>query len=181
MRQQFNLWDHERESLNLWKALSLGTTRPSQNEGLSEYQRRASRLWTSPFPTGGRRQGGGERGKLGRRDCIPYQTANRLPVSNQRLPEILDGQHPPGGSQLEASSREQTQGACTRLAGRSGSWGWDHGGDKVHRTRGECARQAPGCLSCLGRRRHKTQAQPTLRFCGVPENWNYTQCMACSI
>ena len=40
----------------------------------------------------------------------PYQTANRLPVSNQRLPEILDGRHPLGGSRLEASSREQTQG-----------------------------------------------------------------------
>ena len=39
---------------------------------------------------GGRRQGGGERGKLGPRDGIPNQTANRLPVSNQRLPEILD-------------------------------------------------------------------------------------------
>ena len=32
-----------------------------------------------------------ERGKLGPREDIPYQTANRLPVSNQRLPEILDG------------------------------------------------------------------------------------------
>ena len=32
-----------------------------------------------------------ERGKLLPRDSITYQTANRLPVSNQRLPEILDG------------------------------------------------------------------------------------------
>ena len=32
-----------------------------------------------------------ERGKLSPREGIPYQTASRLPVSNQRLPEILDG------------------------------------------------------------------------------------------
>ena len=36
--------------------------------------------------------------------------ANRLPASNQRLPEILDGWHPLGGSQLETSYPEQTQG-----------------------------------------------------------------------
>ena len=61
------------------------------------------------IPAGGRRQGGGERGKLSPRDSIPYQTANRLPVSNQRLPEILDGRHLPGGSQPETSSPEETQ------------------------------------------------------------------------
>ena len=48
-----------------------------------------------PSPAGGRRQEGGERGKLGPKDGLPYHTANRPPVSNQRLPEILDG-HPPG-------------------------------------------------------------------------------------
>ena len=37
--------------------------------------------------------------------------ANRLPVSNQRLPEILNGWHLPGGSQLESNSPKQTQGA----------------------------------------------------------------------
>ena len=46
-------------------------------------------------PAGGRGGGGcqlePERGKLGPREGIPYKTANRLPVSNQRLPEILDG------------------------------------------------------------------------------------------
>ena len=47
----------------------------------------------------------------------PHQTANRLPVSNQRPPEILDGWHLPGGSRLETSSPEQTQGTpdwCAR-------------------------------------------------------------------
>ena len=31
------------------------------------------------------------RGKRSPRDGIRYQTASRFPVSNQRLPEILDG------------------------------------------------------------------------------------------
>ena len=63
-----------------------------QNKRKTEQvQRRASRQWTGPSPARGRRHGGGERGKLGPRDSTPYQTANRLPVSNQRLPEILDG------------------------------------------------------------------------------------------
>ena len=85
----------------------------SQNKGTEQLQRRASQLQTSPSPDGGRRRGGGERGKLSPRDGVPYQIANRHPVSNQRLPEILDGRHPPGGSRLEACSREQIQGAHT--------------------------------------------------------------------
>ena len=47
--------------------------------------------------------------------------------------------------------------------------------DKTPCIRGECARQAPGFLSCLGWERHKMQAQRSLRFCGIPENWNCTQ------
>ena len=48
--------------------------------------------------------------------------------------------------------------------GTGGDWGWGHGGERAHCTRGEGAPQAPGCLSCLGRGRHKTQAQPSPRF-----------------
>ena len=53
--------------------------------------------------------------------------ANRLPASNQRLPEILDGRHPPGGSQLESSSPELTQGAPDRCVQklRLGPWRGD--------------------------------------------------------
>ena len=127
-----------------------------------------------PLEAGGRGQGGGKRGKPGPRDGIPHQTANRLPVSKQRLPEILDGWHPPRGSQLETSSPEHTQCMCT-------NWGWDRGGDKVHRTWGECACQAPGCLSCSGQGRHKRQAKPSLHFWGIPENWNGTQLWARSL
>ena len=62
-----------------------------------QFKRRASWQRTSPTAAGGRRQGGGERGELGPRDGVPYQTANRLPASNQRPPEILDGGHLPEG------------------------------------------------------------------------------------
>ena len=48
-------------------------------------------------------------------------------------------------------------------------------------TRGECARQAPGFLSCSSQGRHKTQAQLSPSFCGEPENWNHTPCRARSL
>ena len=57
--------------------------------------------------------------------------------------------------QPEISSPEETHGTLEMvcpLPARNSS-GWDQGGDKTHRTRGECAHQAPGCLGCsdLGR------------------------------
>ena len=45
------------------------------------------------------------------------------------------------------------------------NWGWDGEG----RSR---ACQAPGCLSCSDPERHKTQAELSLRLCGVPKNLN---------
>ena len=44
-----------------------------------------------PPEGGGRRQGGRGKGQTYPREGIPYQTANRLPVSNPRPPDILDG------------------------------------------------------------------------------------------
>ena len=91
----------ERQKITWQKALTghcCASPFAEQRKGW-EFQRRASQ------------QRGGKRGKFGPRDSIPYQTANRLPVSNQRLPEILDGWHPPGGLRLETSSPEPTQGA----------------------------------------------------------------------
>ena len=92
-----------------------------------------------PSPAGDWRLGGGERGRLSPKDCSPYHTANRPPVSNQRPPEILDGQHPLGGSRQDTGCRHPTR--------RGGDWGWGCRGQKVRRTWGECAPQAPGCLS----------------------------------
>ena len=49
---------------------------------------------------------------------------------------------------------------------------WDGGDDKSQpSTGGDCARQAPAHLSWAWDR-HKTQAQPSLCLCGVPENLN---------
>ena len=73
-----------------------------------------------PSPARGRRQGAGERGKLGRKDGTPYHTANTPPVSNQRLPEILDGRHPPGGSWLNSRRTHPTGTGGNRLGRRRG-------------------------------------------------------------
>ena len=58
---------------------------------------------------------GGERGKLGPKDGIPYHTANRSSVSNQRLPEILDGRNLLGGSQLNTGRMHPTGAQKLRL------------------------------------------------------------------
>ena len=80
-----------------------------------------------------------ERGKLGPRDGIPYQTANKLPVSNQdflgfwKVDISLEG-----WSQRSASQKRHM--AHWRQAGllrpRKLS-GWDRGGDKMHSPPGE--------------------------------------------
>ena len=111
-----------------------------------------------PSPARGWRHGRGERGWLSPKDRIPYHTANRPPVSNQRLPEILDGPHPPGGSWQDTGRRHPTSAVGNWGWGRRGqkahapeSMGgnrdWDGGEEKAHHTRGECPCQAPGCLS----------------------------------
>ena len=54
-----------------------------------------------------------ERGKLGPKEGIPI----KLQIGFQfltKLPEILDGQHLPGGSQPEISAQEETQDAPDR-------------------------------------------------------------------
>ena len=92
MREQPKLWDSQREREKKdnfpVKSPNLRHCRVcSQNKGLSEYQRRASRQQTGPSPAGGReagrRQPEPEKGNFGPRDGILYQTASRLPVANQ--------------------------------------------------------------------------------------------------
>ena len=158
----------EREKIN-WPEHTAGC---SQNKGTEQFQRRSSWRRTDPSPTRGRRQGGEERGKLGPRDSTPYQTANRLPVSNQRRPEILDGRHPPGGLRLEANSWEQTQGTSDWSA-RKLRLGPRRGEGAPHR--GECTCQAPGCLSCSGgegtkRRPNWVRAFVEYRKTGIARN-----------
>ena len=87
-----------------------------------------------------RRQGAGRcqpepgRGKLGPRDSIPYQTANRLPVSNQDflgfwMVDILQE----CCSQRSATHKRHTahqRWVCPLPPRKLSSWDW--GGDKTH-------------------------------------------------
>ena len=150
----------------------------SQNRGLSEYQRRVSRLQTRSSPAGGReageRQQEPERGKLGPRDSIPYQTASRLPVTNQVFlgPWTVDICWK-CCSQRQAFQRRHTvelrqRSHCTNKNGAAGT-------EEVIRL------TVPG-ESALGKHLvtwaawtwegYKTQAQQSLCLCGVPENLN---------
>ena len=129
---------------------------------MSEYQSRASQLYTGPsFMLEAERQvhdsqSQKARGKLGPRDAILYQTASRLPVANQVflgswMVDICQG----GRSQRSAPQRRHMAHLrwCSRCTPRTLS-GWDRGGDKTHRpTWGVCAHQALGRRSCsdLGR------------------------------
>ena len=103
-----------------------------------------------------RRQGGGERGRLGPKDRIPYRTANRPPVSNQRPPEILDGRHSPGGRVVARHRAQAGTGA----------------GDAEGRRRaapGRARPSSPWLPEPLGRGRHKKQARLFVPgFCGTP-------------
>ena len=138
MSYQLKLWDSKRER----KLTARTHCRLFAEQRDWASPEKSSRSTDRPSPAGGRRHGGGERGRLGPKDGIPYHTANRPPVSDQRPPEILGGRHPPGGSWWDTGRRHWT--------GAGGDWGWGRGGQKARRTRGECARQAPDCLSRSG-------------------------------
>ena len=114
-----------------------------RTKGLSK-SRGASRLQTGPSPPEAGDKGEGKGANSAPEMASPYHTANRPPVSNQRLPEILDGRHPPGGSWLNTRRMHPTGNWVW------GNWVWGRRGEKAHRARGECARPAPGCLILLG-------------------------------
>ena len=125
----------------------------SQNKRLSEYQRRASWLWTGSSPAGGREAGGRE---PERERGILYQTASMLPVAKQVfLGSWMVNIHQEGQSQRSALQRRHMAHLrrCSHCEPRKPS-GWDGGGDKMHRpTCRVCTRQTPGHLSCLYLRR----------------------------
>ena len=112
-----------------------------------------------PPPEAGRQAGDSqswrERGKLGPRDSILYQTASRLPGANQvflgswtvDIRQEVRSQKSAPQRRRRAHLRQRSR--CTSRKPSS----WDLGGDKTHHTWGECTRQTPGCLSCsdLGR------------------------------
>ena len=85
----------------------------SQNKGLSEHQRRPSRLLTGPSPALEGEAGGGQPEPEGEGQSRPQRrhppsNCEQAPSDEPRLPEILDSWHPPGGSQPETSSPEDT-------------------------------------------------------------------------
>ena len=112
----------------------------SQNKGLSEYQKRASCLWTSPSPLPeverqtGDSQSWKARGNLCPRAGILYKTVSRLPVINQvflgsRTVDI----HQEGHSQRSAPQRRHM--AHLRWCSCCTPWkpsDWDQGSDKTH-------------------------------------------------
>ena len=175
MSYQLKLWDSKRERINRPEH----TAGRSQNKGSEQVQRRAHRLQNGPAPPEAGGRGEGKRAGSGPKDRIPYHTANRPPISHQRLPESLDGRHPPRGSRRDRAYAPDRRG---RELGLGLQRGWDCRGEKVRCTRGDCARQASWLPEPLGRGRHKKQAQLFVpRFCGTPEGWNPAQRRARSI
>ena len=91
-----------------------------------------------PSPVRGGEAGGQqpelERGKVGPRGGITYQTASRLPVANQVfLGSWMVNIHQEGHSQRSSLQRRHT--AHLREHSCCASWkpsGWDQGGDNMH-------------------------------------------------
>ena len=156
-----------------------------QNKGMSEYQRRASWLQNGP-PTPSRRQRGSQkaRGNLGPRDSILHQTVSRLPVANQVfLGSWMVDICQEGRSLRSAPQRRHTahlrQCPCSTPRKRAA------GTREVTRCTahlGQCARQAPGHLSCshLGRAQNAcpTESVP-LWSIREPERFRPGKCTKC--
>ena len=110
MRCQLKIVGQQKRERKLTGLNTLPAVR--RTKGLSK-SRGASRLQTGPAQPEAGCRGGGERGKLGPKDSIPYHTANRPPVSNQRLPEI-SGWSTSAGT---AKHRAQAPNPCPTKAG----------------------------------------------------------------
>ena len=82
--------------------------------------------------------GGGERGRLGPKDRSPHPLQTGLQFLTKDLLRfwVLDSRRE---GRSETGRRPPT--------GTGGDWGREHGGEKACHSRGEGARQAPGCLS----------------------------------
>ena len=97
-----------------------------------------------PIPVGGRRQGGGERGKLSRREATPSHNANRPRFLSKDFlrPDLRRALGP------WREKARRIRGKCSQA---SGCPGCSLRREKVRRIRQECA-QASGCLGHLPRR-----------------------------
>ena len=108
------------------------------------------------------------KGQTRPREGIHYQNANKLPVSNQRLPKILDGWHLLGGSQPEISFPEETQGAPGRRAWKLRLW-LGRGEVALHLKRVCSSKNLAAWAAWTGNGK-KRQAQLNLSLCGVTQN-----------
>ena len=153
MRQQLKLWDSKREREKINRPEH--TAGRLQNKGSEQVQR----LWTGPAPpqAGGRGEGKGANSAPKTASPTTLQTGLQFLTKDFLRFWRVVAKH-----KAHAPNR---RGWKVRLGPR----------------RGECARQAPGCLSWSGQGRHKTQAQLSPRFCGIPGNWNRMQCRARTI
>ena len=99
-----------------------------------------------PSPARDWRQGGGERGGLGPKDCSPYPLQTGL---QSLFKDLLSFWMSTSAGRVLARHRAQApdwRGRKLSLGLRRGE-GAPHPG-RARRKRGECACQAPGCLSC---------------------------------
>ena len=105
MGYQLKLWVSRRERKLTGPNTLLAVSR---TEGLSKSR---EELAGYRLPQPGQRQEAGGRGKgqIRSQRRHPYHTANRPPVSNQRLPEILEGRHLQGGSRLNTGRTRQAR------------------------------------------------------------------------
>ena len=102
-------------------------------------------MQAGPSPTRGRKQEGGERGKLGPRDGIPYQTANSFQSLTKDFQRFWIVDICWEGRSQKSAPQKRHKAHLTSVPKK---WGWDRRGNKACFTRVECARQAHGCLSC---------------------------------
>ena len=151
----------------------------SQNKGLSEHQRKASRLRTGPSPAGGRGKRMTARARRRRAISTPEMASSTKLWAGSQL--LTKPSWDPGWltSTRRVAVRDQLPRGDTghtwdsALLVHSGNPGAGTGEVIRHTAQlGEWACQTPGHLSCSDLGRHKTQAQPSLCLCGVPENLN---------
>ena len=125
----------------------------SQNKGTEKLQRRAG---PSPLEVGSRGEG---KGANSAPEKLPLPSCKQAPGSYLKIPETLDGRHPPpGGSQLESNSSPTPLNKCKPQA-HDQRRALGPRKEKARRIRGECA-QASGCLS------HSPQREKARRIRG---------------
>ena len=108
-----------------------------RTKGLSK-SRGASRLRTSPAQKEAGGRGSGKGAGSAPRTASPTTLQTGLQFLTK---DLLRFSWSTSAGRVVAKHRAPTPDRA------GGDWGWDRGGEKAHRIRGECARQAPGCLS----------------------------------